>query len=217
MSLKELVESSNAWDARYNLPICGIHQNPAIYCAYLFKLIKDSNEEIPNAWVEGLEIFYRGCKKDDYIATYPKGYGVISHDDMIGWAYLNKTAALSMLTATLKNGYYGDKEVSRLIFVNPYLTARSFGSCSYFAQINYSLHVLFHWLKYDKKNPQDSGSLKIWLMNEDMEKLPLCAPFIFLWRWRMKKLGVTIHKIFSERYLTEVSVFEMLSRGMDKI
>jgi hypothetical protein len=222
--VQAIIESSNAWDVRYKLPLVAIHRNPAIYCAYVFKLMKDRGVEIPAEWRIALDEFYNGCRKDFYITTYPTHSGLISHDDMIGWTYLSPRAALDILrdleitgSVVLDEKTNSAKDYSRFIFMMPFMQMRVFKKTSYFNQFLYCLSLMFHAATYNTKAPKDSGSLKLWLMNEHMINAPLCYPVIKLWQWIMKRRGVTIHKIFSERYLKEVPVFEVLSRWINGI
>jgi hypothetical protein len=213
----EKIESSELWDKRYGLPLIPRHSNPFIYCAYVFKLAKyytdPSFPDLKVEWEASALEYSALCNVagNGYFRRWPDGGGgTFSHDEMIGAAYLNRLNAASIGYALLKNdGIYDSdseaKNVFRFLFLMPYLKARAGFKVSLPSQILWSAHVVTHALRYNEKTG-DSGTLKIWLMAEEMIRFPICKLAYSFWRSRMLKKGRTLKKIFSTSYLTEFPI-----------
>ncbi len=212
----EKVKASNVWDPRYNLPTVPMHNNPWIYMAYVALLLKQADER--RAWREcsaDLYEFARGCEIDmGLIDRWPDGGGgSCSHDEIMGAAYLSMPLAGRIVDRLKKeNGRYDNKETDndisdqefRFIFLMPFLRACAGLKVGFFSQFMWCVHVLEHALTH--KLGEESGTLKIWLMLDMMERFLICRWVGSFWQSRMRKHGLNGVKDCFKYYLNECPV-----------
>lgn len=217
----DAIVASNAWTAAFEIPGVPLHRNPHIYCAYMTKLAK----RWPVAWLiyEQLILpnildYIQKCESPlGFVSRFPES-GETSHDEIMGAAYhSNEYAQRALAFLDRRDGVLtpeGDdetKNVYRFIFLRPYLRAcagERLGIATQLAYISSLLPEIFT----GAKGKGTSGILMQWMMNEKMEKFPLVAAFIGMWRWRLEAQGCTAQKIFQTSYLTECPIFAQLAQ-----
>lgn len=217
MTYFDKVKNSNAWDPRFGLPLMPIHNNPWIYCAYTFLLLKLCGER--RAYQEmraALIAHLTACETEVYglYSTWPGGSAHTSVDEVMGMAYLSPAAADRILTHLKdQDGIYDSGEnnrgetmnLYRFIFLVPFLEACSGKRVSLWGQFKWAAHVAFH--AFTHKTGNESDTLLIWLMCDVMEKHFLLRQVIWLWQKRMASQGIDGPRvIFSKYYLTECPV-----------
>ncbi len=211
MTPSEKIEASNVWDRRFGLPTIPIHDNPWIYIAYTFALVRMVGN-VPGTWAEALARHVDACKTPDGVITrWPHG-GRLSHDELMGAAYLNHDSAKSIIAKLEEqDGLYGPGQdesdyMFRFVFLKPFLRACAGYRVGIFSQIVFSVSLLLHAFTYKPDVTGDSGTLKNWLMGLELESHGICALTVPLWRKKIEKKGVTLKRIFSKTYLTECPV-----------
>jgi len=211
MTAADKVQASNVWDARYGLPTIPINNNPWIYTAYVFALVKIVDGLVPPSWWEALLKHVQACMTPEGILRrWPDGGG-LSHDELIGAAHLSPVAAKSIIVRLEEqDGLYSDPNAEqeyffRFAFLMPYLRARAGFRVGLVSQIVFSFCILLHGWSYGPTSG-DSDTLKFWLMGIEMEKVGLCALAVPAWRKTMAKKGRSLKSIFSTTYLTECPV-----------
>ena len=214
MSLEEF-KKSRAWDSTHNLPLCPDFNNPWIYAAYAFKLAGGLTEFSTRA---AIKAYADACRiRFGLLNRYPSGRGpTTSHDELIGMAYLSPDLARELvlyLSETdglycnkpeeIKNAVHNETDFNmyRFYWLLPYLKSRALGfRVGAFGQILYCAFLIIDALtakpvsmpvapKGAPVSADAGGRLRIWLMNESMEKLFLCSYAVRYWRARMRKLG----------------------------
>ncbi len=212
------VRNSTAWDGNHNLPLIPQHNNPWIYSAYIMKCIQD--EMILGAGIyERLYTHLKKCMVEPGLFNrWPNGSGgVTSHDEIMGIAWHFPEAAKQILKYLMKNdGIYLNKEVNnperynvyRMIFLKPFLLACAKYQVSVLSQIKWSVFLVYDLLTHRKKKDLDCGGrLRIWIMLDRMESLPICKMTIWIWRRIMHSKGLGPKFCFNY-YLAEVPVMK---------
>lgn len=231
MSALAKLKESSVWDHRHGLPLCPRHNNPHFYNAVSWRIVRENGEEVDLAMKEADFKFEMGCdggqledRRLSWFYRWPdKTGGNFSHDEMIGRAYTSSTAAVKFLCDLIvADGVYPDengkilesRDFSRFVFLVPYLRARARHSergqrvtCGWKSQFVWALHVVRSAFIAKREKFDEDGALKIWVMGEEMQTLPLSWLAYRFWQWQMHRKGITPRLLFSERYLTEEPIF----------
>lgn len=212
MSLEDIKKSA-VWDEKYNLPLVPKHNNPWIYGAYIYALLGE-----PKELLESFAIYYARCFNKEYgrLSRWPDGSGGrVSHDELIGAAYLFPEASSDILHRLDDNdGIYNDSDsvlesMYRFIFLVPFLRQAKGVFVSLQSQVMYCLHLLISCIGW-KKESGSSGALMIWLMNRKMKKLWLCWIFIQIYEKIMEKKGCTLDWCLKEHFWEYPEVVKLL-------
>jgi hypothetical protein len=224
MSILDDFKNSTAWDNEYQLPLVPMHNNPGIYCAYSFKIMKAHGipafEEIQ--FIHDFEIFAEKCRvAPGLFNRWPEARGgVTSHDEIMGMAYISRKLANEILMYLYESdGIYcnvleeltsRDPErfnVFRLPFLEPFLRARAGYRVGLWNQIKFMGFVMSDYLTRKRDDTKDAGGmLRLWLMLDTMDKFKLCKLANDAWRARMKDYGWSPKRAY-EYYLAECPVF----------
>ena len=214
--ITDAIIASNAWNQAHQIPGVPSHANPHIYCAYMTKLVK----RWPVSWMiyeqlilPNIFTYIEKCEEPlGYVSRFPKS-NESSHDEFMGAAYHASEVAdrmverLSKTDGILENSEDERHNNYRFVFFRAFLRAcgtnHRVGLAS---QLAYIAHLIPAIIKVPGPD-QCSGILKAWLMNDRMEKYPLVAVFILIWRWRLEAAGWTAKKIFSQHYLSDHQIF----------
>lgn len=206
----EQVKASQAWDARFGLPVCPSFNNPWIYGAYALKVMRVAGltaiEEV--ALVDRFIDFAKGCRiKPGLFNRWPDGGGgVTSHDELMGMAFISKNLAKEIVAYLDEtDGVYLNKpeekadhpnweirfNVYRMVFLLPFLRARAGHSLNLASQLVFAAHL---WKDAFSAKATDTGNaggrLRNWLMLDTMEKTgPIASAGVWYWRSKMKALG----------------------------
>lgn len=204
MTALERIEQSNMWHPKYRLPLSPQNNNPWFYMAVATKLIRYHDGEIPFEYGFQLMGYLKSCEDDEKPGLFDRwpvqsDFDITSHDELIGIAYLNSGAAERILHYLERHdGNYDNSKVislstvehdlTRFVWFMSYLKARAGRELSLISQLKYAIHVMYDMATV--RSGDASGRLLIWVMNEEMERYPLCAPVITAWRLQMKTLGI---------------------------
>lgn len=229
MTVFQNFQNSNAWDARYNLPLVPIHNNPWIYLAYAVKLIANgqhTNDELIEL-VDLIEDQLERCKSDEAGEWWrwpgERG-GPVSHDELMGLGYLGWKLGLPSKPAqkilshlnktdgeynlTNEDGIPERYNVYRFVFLTPFLracTKKEF-RLGWLSQIMFCFHVGLDAVTYKLEHGDEGARLRMWLMMEPMEAFPLPRLVLGWWKEKMEKLGLSPKKLY-EKYLAECPVY----------
>lgn len=206
MTALEALRASTAWDHKWDLPLFPMHQNPLIYCAYAFRICDvmpgpDGAERFPS--IQKLsELLTARETEDGWI-------GKVSHDELLGMAYLSKNFARRLVERIeLSDGFYGEHALKPYFYRFPffYPAVRVFAGLplGFFSQLGAAASFLWNVLVTSPDTT--SGILKLWLCAAELRKHPLIRPAVAFWEWRWTKRGFTPKTIFQKHYLTEVPV-----------
>ncbi len=217
MTAVQKIEASKAWDKRYGLPTCPQFNNPWIYIAYFFLLVRQAGEPIPESWKINLLKFNAGCTKADgtFFRWPDKTGGMASHDEVLGRAYLLSQASKEMLVVfdktdgTFDAGNDDRKNQQRFIFLRPFMLACTDEyRVSLISQFFWGAHVIISAITY--KFGQDSGSLKNWLMVDKMRNYPVSQIASYIFSLIMSKKGCT-PKVAGKNYFGEIPEFSEIA------
>ncbi len=200
---------SNLWHSGYDLPLFPGLNNPFIYGAYALKVMSevglslDEKDGLMGKW----ERFVDSCRIEPGLFNrWPDGGGGgMSHDELMGLAYLSPIWAKEILAYLEKtDGLYCNKaddakepdaeirfNVYRFPFMKPFLKARAGYSLSPFTQLQFAASLFWDMLETKKLSVDPGGRLKIWLMCEAMERGFISRVAVEVWRDRMRELGFT--------------------------
>lgn len=220
MNSLEQVKKTRVWDNRYQLPTYPIANNPWIYLAYIYKLMKEHDSvEAPK---EALWEHYLKCEKaPGLMMRWPYGGDQTSHDEIIGAAYLLPEAAKRILTHLMQtDGEYNVTDDRSLIperynlYRFPQVIA-FLKSCAGFrvnllSQLSYVVSLLHNMYLEDEK--ETNGKLLLWFMNEKMCKYFICRLGIYFWQKKMLKIGLNPKKMF-EIYFSEDPIYSNLAKN----
>lgn len=239
MSAIEMLQKSNAWDDKYGIPNVPSHNNPHIYVAYCY-MIADRydvkrNPEIQEKYDLMLAMyrrFWEGCQiGENHIfegkklnpgtfSRFPGGRGGdTSHDEIMGAAYLYKSAAEYLVDYLTKTDgqfsinatatYDESRNQFRFWWLMAFLKACAGYRVSLVSQFAWGLYALYNAFTW---KGDCSGTLKVWLTLDKMKKYPLSAFFGFIWKlWMEKKHKLTPKIVFTKYYLTEVPVLGQIA------
>lgn len=211
MSCIEEFKKSNAWDVRNGLPTVPFHNNPWIFMAYAFKLIKLNDGSVPldkELWNMALN-----CEKEPGLYNrWPDGTGgVTSHDELIGISFLIPTMSFRILRYLDSNmGYYNNltsaKGLSffrynlfRFVFLKPVL--KSFANLELTKLDKFFLYAYLITHAFNPKKDY-GGSLVIWIMTEALKDNKV----VQLWKKLSNKKMYGPKECF-QNYLKECKVF----------
>jgi hypothetical protein len=207
----EKLKRSTIWDKRYDLPLFPELNNPWIYSAYVWKLLGKPSEMIGHFITHSLKCFN---KSFGVYRRWPDGSGgKFSHDEIIGMAYVMPSAAFLLLEDLAeRDGLYNENDTEadnmyRFIFLVPFLRQCAGFKVSLISQAKYIAHILFSAFTWKGGS---SGPLKIWLMNDKMRELPLCALAIYFYEMIMNKKGVTLAWMLKEHFPQYTEVQELV-------
>lgn len=204
MTTVEKIEASKAWDTRFNLPTFPQFNNPFIYLAYMWLLVEQSGEKVPDAWELSLAEFGYQCNKNGTYTRWPDGTGgTFSHDEVMGASYLNHVVAADMINQLQKTDGLFDsdderKNQFRFLFLMPLLKACAGYRVGIISQLQWSIHAMITAWKY--KDGSESGILKMWLMIEKMKVYPLSRMACIMFGIIMQKKGITPRVAFKKYF-----------------
>lgn len=206
--LLDQFKASNAWDNRYNLPLCDGYNNPWIYMAYADLLMRIQDPTGPAIAPVEAENHFLKCE-----AAVPNGNpnrgpglfmrwpdstgGQTSHDEIMGACHLSSWIAKRIvLYLDAYDGEFnatGEKatvieqfNVYRMLFLKPYIRACANLKVSILSQLVWIFCLLVDAITRD---PQDcGGALRFWLMCYTMNQYPLCRIAIAVWKWRTQRI-----------------------------
>ena len=157
-ALKKLINST-AWHWEYGLPLVPRHNNPWLYAAYSFKLLKINGIRA----IDEIEMQKRFRKHFEecqltrgLINRWPGGSGgMISHDELLGAAFVSRYLAREIYFYLKKSKYFyinkpeeinnGISKYKYNIYRFPWLIAfiksRAFISPSFFEKIYFSFRI----------------------------------------------------------------------------
>lgn len=207
MTKLEMVQASELWHPRYNLPVIPTHNNPGIYTALVSRMLDDPSEILAS-----FTLFW-GPSFGSW-SRWPDGRGGnLSHDEMIGWAYLSPLAADALLRRFVFGFYpneHGEFEwrrwFPRFVFLMPYLRHRAQQGAGPVGMCLWSAYVLQSALRTKKDNFDADGIIKVWLMCND----PPVRWVARFWRRRMDRIGLQPKDIF-ETYLRECPTLRVIA------
>jgi hypothetical protein len=210
----EELKSSNVMDTRYGLPLVGIHRNPHLYFAVVFKILIHNDVIIAfNEFYISYMEFLKDCEvKPGLITTYP-GSEAASHDDIMGVIESMRPAGvcsrvLNYLKSNYGNyNYNGSRRANffRFFYFYPYLKASIGKGFPLVLQILYSIHVLFHL--YFTKKGEFSGHNKLWVTFKVMKRYRLTRAVIKFWSKTQEARGITPKYMYQNHYLKECPWF----------
>lgn len=213
--LKQLVENSELWSKEYAVPCIPQHNNPHIYIAVVFKLLRMSGVRISEDWMLDTLRFQVKCYHEllkQYFRWPDRKGGSFSHDEIIGGAAISQIFARDCLFKMQENdGIYPDenglivdsRDFSRFIFLFPFLQSRVYNRVSLISQVKWSFHVVYAALMTSRESLDADGILKILVMSDEMSRYPLCDLAIKVWKIILNKRDVTLEYIFGKFYLVE--------------
>lgn len=196
------LKTTSLWDDRYNLPLDPKFDNPHLYCAYISKYF---SLNVIEDYIKYLTL----CEnKDGTYNRWPnKTDDAISHDELIGMAYLSPFAAEKIL-ATLRKGWGKyDNTGTRSFFSSwqyrwlqlvPYLKNKACQKVTIINDLAWALNCVIDALSNDGM----SGHLMIWLMKDSMRSYYFSKLAIKFWQSRMNKRGFT-DKVMLQTYFYE--------------
>jgi hypothetical protein len=201
MTLLDQIKASNAWDARYGLPLLPANNNPWIYMAYLDTLMQFRGERLDRelVWQHFLRCEVEG--EPGLFHRWPGGYGGMnSHDEIMGAAYFDPRIADRILRRLdRKFGDFnntGEKPSRALeynvyrfgVWLRPYLASRA-GRCIVISPA-WAAHLAYATRDNDGDNC--GGRLRNWLMMHEMQRYAICRPAIRGWIKRREERGETL-------------------------
>ncbi len=220
-ALAEFEANKKAWDDVFKLPTVPIHNNPWLYCAYAFKILKGL--DIPDAFYLPLRTRVRerlrACKlSTGYYHKYPGGRGgLMSHDEILGIAWLDMDAAREIyFTLVMNDGIYENEPVAfeesanvfRIFWVKYAIQGLAGARMSLITQAKFGLFLIADALIY--KDEGDASRLRFWLVEDLLDRVSgswlLGLAFLF-WNARMNKKRQSPKSIFQNHYLKEVEEF----------
>lgn len=211
MSWLDVLKGSSAWDARYDLPLVPIHDNPWTYCGYGQLALKLRGEELPRMDVV---MFYAECCRPDAIGfnRWPSKPGsTTSHDEIIGACSLSIAAAFDICAdMDVIDWETEDRLFSRLYWLEPYVRACALKKVGKIAQLRWAFFCA--WGGLFIKPGEVGPHLRRWLMAERMRHYPICMVAIEFWRERLKRTGLTL----SDALLIEPGVPELAQIAGDE-
>lgn len=205
MNIDEL-KQSKVWDARYDLPIFPLLNNPFLLGAYVWLLLGKPSDMQAAFFVHATKC-YR-LETHTYVRWPDGSGGRTSQDELIGLAYLHQLQAKYIIDTLDENdGIYNfeDKEYDtmyRFIFLEPFLRQCAGMKVSLLNQLKYITHIAISAITW-KKESGASGALMIWLMNDKMQELPLCSIFIKFYYIIVEKKGATLKYLINDYFPQE--------------
>ena len=198
------------WSHEYRLPLVPQHHNPWLYMAYA-KSVGVSISPVD------LETYYRACTViPGVFKRRPDGQGgKLSHDEMIGAAYLSSKIARDLyLYLDVNSGYYDSEKPGtrkpatymwRFPWLKPYLRTIAGQTASLLDQIFFCAYVLRDAIDSDAGV---SSRLRIRLMAEHMMQYRICRCTLSYWRKKILKRWPGGAKELFNIYFPNYEIFE---------
>lgn len=216
-----MLQSSKLWDNRYG--VFTFLNNPWLYMSLCLVLIDLVDGEGASEIYEHnvLEYFSQCSGGSALLYRWPDRTEIASHDELIGAAITVPGFAIDLLSylsrrdgeylVSTETNRFEQKNLYRFPWFISFLKACAAKHdesyrVSLFSQAWYCGHVLAHAMTYKQDRHNDSGTIKIWVMNQVMQRHALCKTAISFWRRRMKREGSNPCRMFSY-YLTEAPTF----------
>ncbi len=202
MGAQELFRDSSAWDRKWDLPLVPAHNNPWIYGAYAYQLMKLNG--ILDFERRDLEFrFYKYFSlctvRQGLINRFPDGRGgQTSHDELMGAASINPLMAREIyFYLKISKGYYinrPDELKGRKQFFRHNIRRFPWAVCyiKLAGGINPSLFQTFYTYGHILLNAysgSEGGSLRVWLMREHLSKNKILKHAYKKWEKIKEKRG----------------------------
>lgn len=211
MTNLEKFKESPAWDSENNLPLCRIHANPHIYCAFADKICGGSISR------DDVLRYQSICQtKIGLYHRYPDGGGgVTSFDELIGISHFNPDAASKILDYIWDHfGCYDNQSpyswtfrynLYRFPWFIAYLKIRAGRTLGPFLRLAFVMYLILQAIDWNPETKRDEGGkLTTWLMRDEMREVFGCRLAWKFWEYRTRNIGP---KWCLTRYLVEYPVF----------
>lgn len=224
INVLEDFKKSNAWSLNYNLPIVEFHNNPHLYMAYAYKIIRLWDKESAAKIIPYFYLYASQCQINfGLFYRYPdKRGGPTSHDELIGIASMSEFLAKHIYNYIKNhNGVYDNGEdphvkyrffrynLYRFPWAIVYIKACAGYKLSCFDKFVFNLFLKLDMINY--KGSNEGGRLRIWLMLDVMEKhIPKTVK---LWKKDMRAHGLSPKECFTF-YLSECPVYHQYAPNL---
>lgn len=226
IDITQSIKESKWYNARYKLPL--ILNNPWIYLAYFDKILCQYNGSHFNQ--TDIDLFLWACESiyTGVYHRYPLGQGgIISHDELIGIAYLSCEGTSRIIYKYLRKnwGYYNNIDVKsksikeffhynkyRFPWAVAYIKSRAGIELSYYDRISVVLFYIYDIILGGKKGDADAFLLR-WLMIPEFRYYKLVDYIIKKWVEKCYVRNITPKTVF-DYYLSEEPLFKKLAGNL---